>query len=35
MSKKLKPAEDPAYFEWEPNEEAVFDEEICESFFRS
>jgi len=34
MSKKLKPSEDPAYFEWEPNEEAVSDEEICQSFFR-
>jgi hypothetical protein len=30
MSKKLKPSEDPAYFEYEPHEDEVSDEELCE-----
>jgi len=33
MSKKLKPSEDPSLFEYEPNEESVSDDEMCEIYF--
>jgi hypothetical protein len=32
MPKKLKPSEDPAYFEYEPHEDEVSDEEMCKTF---
>ena len=33
MTKKLQPNSDPAYFEYEPHEDEVSDEEMCELFF--
>lgn len=33
MTKKLKPSEDGKYFEYEPHEDEVPDEEMCELFF--
>ena len=33
MPKKLKPSEDPSLFEYEPHEDEVPDEEMCELFF--
>ncbi|MDD1627167.1 MAG: hypothetical protein LUQ26_06790 [Methylococcaceae bacterium] len=33
MTKKLKPCEDASLFEYEPNEDEVSDEEMCEIFY--
>lgn len=33
MPKKLKPSEDPSLFEYEPHEDEVSDEEMCETFY--
>ena len=32
MPKKLKPSEDPSLFEYEPHEDQVSDDELCELF---
>ncbi len=32
MTKKLKPSEDPSLFEYEPHEDEVPDEEMCELY---
>jgi hypothetical protein len=33
MTRKLKPSEDPSFFEYEPNEDNVSDEELCQLFY--
>ena len=33
MTKKLNPSEDPSLFEYEPHEDEVSDDEMCEIYY--